>query len=338
MRAAVFKRPFELHLENLDLPGLKPDELRIAVEACGICGTDALIYAGKAPASPPVILGHEYTGKIVEVGPQVWDLKVGDRVVVDPNIHCTHCSFCRNGSVHLCLNLKALGVNMNGGFAEFSIIPASQAYILPSDFPAKAAAFAEPLSCCLHGIQRASIAPGDSVAIVGGGTIGLLMLQLARLSGATQIILVEPKSERREIAERLSADYVLDPALLDIAQKVRDLSSGGADVVIECAGNAKAAALSLDLAKPGGTVVLFGLAGKQEAVSLNLQDIFLRELTIKSSLLNPFTFKRAVDMLVSNSIRVDVLEPAPVALERMAGFFSEPQRSTKTKYQVFPSN
>jgi L-iditol 2-dehydrogenase len=223
---------------------------------------------------------------------------------------------------------------MNGGFAEYSIVPASQAYRLPRDFPAKVAAFAEPLSCCLRGIQQAAICMGNSVAIVGGGTIGLLMLQLARLNGAGQVLLIEPISAKREIARQLSADGVFDSTLVDLEQQINDITGGGADIVIECVGSSEAAQLSMKLAKRGGCVILFGLADKTSTLSLNLQDIFHRELTIKSSLLNPFTFEPAVKLLVSQKIKVEPLHPESIKLPKILELFSQPRNNSTIKYQV----
>jgi 2-desacetyl-2-hydroxyethyl bacteriochlorophyllide A dehydrogenase len=339
MQAAILKKPYDLEIVDYPLSKLSEKELRIQVEACGLCGTDLHIYAGEAPASPPVILGHEYVGKIVEKGAQVFDFEIGDKVAVDPNIHCGFCSFCRKGEVHLCNTLKALGVNKHGGFAEFSVVPASQAYLLPKEFPGKWAAFAEPLSCCLRGIQRASINPGDSVTIVGGGTIGLLMLQLARLEGSAKTLLLEPIPEKRHIAKQLSADYVLNPNSGEgVLKQVNDITAGGADVVIECVGSREAAELSVKLAKRGGTVIIFGLAAKSSTLRISLHDLFHRELTIKGSLLNPFTFQTAVDLLVSKRIQVEPLNPVSVSLSNISALISKPRNSSVVKYQVLPNN
>ncbi|MFQ5604165.1 MAG: zinc-dependent alcohol dehydrogenase family protein [bacterium] len=337
MQAVVFNKPFEMALTDYPLRNLQPQEICVQIEACGVCGTDHHIYAGEAPASPPVILGHEFVGRVVETGASVVDFKSDDHVAIDPNIPCRTCSFCRAGKIHLCTNLKALGVNLNGGFAEYAIVPAGQAYGLPDDFPAETAAFAEPLSCCLHGIQQAAINTGDAVAIVGGGTIGLLMLQLVRLAGAAMTLLMEPVAEKREIAAGLGADHVLDPASDALFEEVNEITNGGADVVIECAGNSKAVSCAVKLAKRGGRIVLFGLAGKSDCVNLNLQDFFHRELTLKGSLLNPFTFQTAIQLLTSNKISTEPLKVKPLELSQIADFFSQLKNSQILKYQIIPN-
>ena len=333
MRAAVFKKPFVLDIQELPLikPGEK--ELRIQVEVCGICATDGHIYEGEAPANPPVVLGHEFVGRIIEKGARTDSFEVGDRVAIDPNMNCGNCFYCRRGQVHLCENLHALGVTRNGGFAEFSLVPISQVYRIPENFPATIAAFAEPLSCCLHGIQRAEIKLNEHVVIVGGGTIGLLMLQLAQLGGASKVVVMEPVKEKRDVARKLSATYSFDPDKPDSVQNCQDLIGGGADVVIECVGTAQAASLALQLVRRGGRVVLFGLADKNARLQLHLQEQFLREMTILWARLNPFTFQDAVDLLVAQKIVVEPFGPVPLSFSILASYFSQPADKSKIKYQ-----
>lgn len=338
MQAAVFHESYNLELADYPMPKMGSADLRIQVEACGVCGTDRHIYSGEAPSKPPLILGHEYVGSIVEVGSDVLGFNVGDKVAVDPNIRCEHCDFCKKGQVNLCANLRALGVTMNGGFAEYSVFPANQAYPIPKEFPSKFAAFAEPLSCCLRGIQQASIAFNDAVVIVGGGTIGLLMLQLSLLRGASKTALIEPIHEKRAIARELLADEVFDPKEDQLVAQICDMTSGGADVVIECVGSVQAAELSLKLARRGGKIVMFGQASKGATVSLNLQQIFSGELTIMGSLHNPFTFQTAVNLIVSGKVRIDLLNPIPMSLENLPGLLNGSNSSSAIKHQISPNS
>lgn len=334
MRAAIFNGPLDLEIREYSLPAVGKNEILLKVESCGICGTDFHIFHGKSYAKPPVIIGHEYAGTIVETGKDVKEYNTGDHIAVDPNIYCGECYYCKNGKINFCTNLKALGVSMNGGFAEYSLVPVSQAHILPKDFPFSSAAFAEPLSCCIRGMDQAAIKHGESVVIIGGGTIGLLMLQLVKISGAGRIILVEPVEEKRKIAELLGADYVFDPADNNMILQITGITSGGPDAVIECAGNSKAAELALTLPKRGGRVIIFGLSAKKETININLQDFFLKELSIKGSLLNPFTFSRAVELLVSNKIQADKLNPMLSPLEELKNILSSPRKLTIIKHQI----
>lgn len=340
MQAAIFNGPHNISVKNFVLPKLREDELLIKVGACGVCGTDFHIFEGNAPASIPVILGHEYTGEVVELGPGVKDFKTGTRVAINPNIHCGYCEYCRKGKINLCINLKALGVTVNGGFSEYSVAPVTQAHILPENFPYKTAAFAEPLSCCVHGINQASIRVGDTVAVVGAGPIGLLMLQLARLSGASKTFAVDISEQKRNIAASLKADYVFDPQSEDFVASFIDQTSGGADVVIECAGSETAAKTALGIIKKGGTLVIFGLANPKAALSIYLQAFFHKELTIKSSILNPNTFQTAVDLLVNGKIDTRLFNPVTVSLidDEIDSLFKNIRDSSVIKYMVVPEN
>jgi 2-desacetyl-2-hydroxyethyl bacteriochlorophyllide A dehydrogenase len=338
MRAAIFNGPLNLEIREYPVPVPGKKELLIKVEACGICGTDFHIFSGESYAKPPVITGHEYVGTIVETGKDVTEFNIGDHIAVDPNIYCGECYFCKNGNINFCSNLKALGVSENGGFAEYSLVPVSQAYLIPKDFPFSIAAFAEPLSCCIRGMDQAAIKHGESVLIIGGGTIGLLMLQLVKIAGSGKIMLVEPIPQKRETAAAMGAEYVFDPGYGGMMDQISNLTSGGPDVVIECAGNSKAAHMAVSLPKRGGRVVLFGLSGKKDTISINLQDFFLKELSIKGSLLNPFTFSRAVELLVSKKIQAEKLKPSLSPLEELKNILSSPRKSTIIKHQITNTN
>lgn len=336
MKAAQFKKPHDLEVVERPLRALRGDEVLVEIAACGVCGTDIHIFAGEAHARPPVILGHELAGSIIEAGNQVRDLRAGDHVAVDPNIACGGCYYCRRGQVNFCENLRALGVDIDGGFAEFAITPAKQCYKLPEDFPLEFGAFAEPLSCCLRGIERAAIQPGQSVAIVGAGNIGLLMLQLARLAGAGMIFVLDPLEPKREIAKQLGVDFVLGASPPEAIQEIAERTHGGCDIVIECVGKAEAAELALALTKRGSRVVLFGLAAPEAYARLYLQTAFLKELDILSSILNPFTFHRAVDLLALGKINLAPLSLNRFTLEKIGEALESTRKSLAVKTLVIP--
>jgi 2-desacetyl-2-hydroxyethyl bacteriochlorophyllide A dehydrogenase len=337
MQAAVFKEPFNLALEDYPLPKLDKKEVLVKVELCGLCGTDFHIYRGESFSKPPVIPGHEYVGIISDKGKEVLGFAIGDLVAIDPNIYCGECRYCRTGKINYCENLKALGVSMNGGFAEYSIVPTSQTYLLPENLSLNSAAFAEPLSCCLRGMDQASIKHGEDLVILGSGTIGLLMLQLAKISGAGKIIVVEPIEDKRLLASQLGADYVFDSESVKLFEQIADLTSGGPEVVIECVGNSSAAGTAIKLVKKGGRIILFGLSAKNDSISLNLQAYFLKELSIKGSLLNPFTFSRAINLLVNKKINVENLKPVISNLLSLEKILSHPRDLTVIKYQITPN-
>jgi len=287
---------------------LQDNEVMLKVGACGVCGTDVGIYhghKGSAEVSLPVILGHELSGIVEAVGPGVTLVQVGDHVAVDPNSYCGQCNFCRIGKKQLCDNLYAVGVNRDGGFAEYCYVPENLCYPLNKEIPLEVGAMAEPLACCIHGIDRAKIRLGDSVCVIGGGAIGLMMVQLAKLAGASTILLSEPVEKRRKVALDLGVDFVIDPVNEVLREKIHEyIGTDGADVVIECVGNTHATQAAFDAAKKGATILLFSVPKPESVHPLNLDDIFHKELTVVGSLINPDTHQRAVDLINSKRINI----------------------------------
>ncbi len=304
MKIALFEKPHSLTIQSTPIRALSANEVLVKVLACGVCGTDVHIIEGTSRSTPPVVLGHEFNGVVESVGIAVHGIEPGQRVAVDPNISCGVCYFCRRGLVHLCANLQALGVDLNGGMAEYCFVPAQQIYLLPDGMQKDAAAFVEPVSCAIHGIDRANVRTGDTVVIVGGGTIGLIMLQLARNAGASRTILVEPLEQKRRIGAEIGADVILDPRTNHIKTTVMDLTQVGADVVIECVGKPQTSQLSLDLARRGGTVEFFGVCSIGETISVEPNQIYFKELTIVGSYVNPNTFSRSIGLLHAGKVSV----------------------------------
>ena len=192
----------KFEVREMDFGELAPDQVLVRNMSAGICGTDVHIYHGEkgsAAVTPPVVLGHEYSGVVEAVGSAVTTVKVGDHVTLDPNIYCGKCMPCKMGKKQNCEHLFALGVNVNGGFAQYSVAPETQCFLLSDTLDFDVGAMTEPLACALHGIDRASIQPGQTVLVIGGGPIGLLMVQLARLAGASTVMLSEPIEMRRDI-------------------------------------------------------------------------------------------------------------------------------------------
>jgi L-iditol 2-dehydrogenase len=326
MKAAVFFGTRDLKIQDIKLRRLKPGEVLLKVHACGICGTDIHIYEGaegSATVFPPVILGHEFAGEVCEIGSGVKDVRIGDRVAVDPNIYCGKCYYCRNGKSHLCERLTAIGVTIDGGFAEYCIVPDSQVYHLPENVSYAEGALGEPIACCLHGIDLAGIIPGDTVLIIGGGTIGLIMLQMAKLAGAARLILSEPVKQKRELALKLAADLVIDPVHEDFEQALKSHTDRGVNIAIECVGIKQTMQQAVQSVCKGGTIMMFGLTPPGCEIPLKPFDVFRRELTIKSSFINPFTQARAIELLGSGRIQVKELISRIVSLDNIVEFFEK---------------
>ncbi len=340
MLSAVFENIKQIKITDTKISKLDKASVLVKVMACGVCGTDFHIFNGEAPAARQIILGHEYAGEVVEIGEDVNEIAIGDKVAVNPNIHCGYCKFCKAGKINLCENLKALGVTQNGGLAEYSVVPISQAYLIPNDFSIQSAAFAEPLSCCVHGINQAEIKLNDTVAIVGCGTIGLLMLQLAILKGASKVFALDVSSEKLIFATKLNAAKTFNVTNPNLLEEIIDITSGGVDVAIECVGNSNAVETAIRIVRKGGNVLIFGLSGDDEYIKLYLQKFFHKEITLKTSLLNPFTFQTAVELLTSSKINVDLFNPTKMNLTEsdINKIFNSPRSKDVIKYMVFPNN
>jgi L-iditol 2-dehydrogenase len=329
----------QLNVTTIDKPQPGPGEILVRVEACGVCGTDRHILHGEFPAAPPVTLGHEFAGIIEAVGPDTPGFAPGMRVTGDPNISCGLCSQCRRGRVNLCENLQAIGIHRDGGFAEYVVIPATQAFELPLDLDPLHGAFCEPLACCLHGIDLARIQAGASVVVLGGGVIGLLAVQLARLAGATRVVLVTRHPDKRRLAGELGATATLDPGLGDAVAAIvgaDGLLPGGADVVIECAGVAETMRQSMRMAIKGGTVVILGVMPQGATVEIEPFDLLFRELKLIGSFVNPFTHRRAADLIASGAIKVAPLISRVVGIEDGAAAIRQPAGSGEIRVLVTP--
>ena len=309
MKAAYFMGNGRFETVEEPVPEYGPKDVLVRVAACGVCGTDVHIYhgdKGSAEVRPPVVLGHELAGVVEAAGAEVTGLRVGDPVAVDPNHYCGKCHYCRIGKKQLCERLYAVGVNRNGGFAEYCAVPEEQCYPLPKEMPLRYGAMAEPLACCLHGIDRAGIRAGDTVLVVGGGAIGLMMLQLAKLRGVSAAGLSDPVAMRREIAKELGADFTVDPVKESLPEALeKHLGVAGADVIIECAGNTTAVRQAFEATKRGSTVLLFSVPKPDTAHPLDLMDVYRKELTVIGSMINPDTHGRAVALIASGRIRLE---------------------------------
>ena len=307
MLALQFPALHRMEVIQVPRPEVGPRELLLRVGSAGICGTDPHILHGMYPANLPLIPGHEYAGIVESAGSEVDGFKAGDRVTVDPNIVCGTCSYCRAGKVHLCKNLTALGVNIPGGFAEYSSVPAGQAFLLPNDFSLAHASLAEPVACCLRGMDLANVRSGDRVVIFGSGPMGAIMMQLAAMQGASAVIIVEPQAGRRRRAENLGASWAIDPAQDPPVEAIRSQYPDGVEVAFDCSGNVNAVKQCLEVVMRGGTVMMYGVCDKSQNIEVNPFWINDNEITIRGSYNNPNTMGRAVELLVSGRLNADAV-------------------------------
>lgn len=336
MKAAVLKEARNMVIEEVSMPDVGPQDVLVNVKYCGLCGTDAHVFAGdkgSAPVTMPVILGHEFAGDVAAVGSEVSTVAVGDRVCADVNYYCDACTACRRGEPHLCEDMVGVGTARNGALAEFIAVPQKAVFTIPPSVSYQEAAMVEPLSCCLHGIDRLDVRMGDTVAVVGAGLIGLLMLQLVRRAGAGRTIVIEPFDQQREKAAALGASLVIDPTN-DVKTILRMDGFELPDVVIDCAGTSASAEMSIEIASRGATVMLFGLTGPEDTITVRPFEMFQKELTLTSSFVNPFAYGRALRLIESGAVDLEGLVARTVPLDEVIDIFTGPPLAGKTQVRI----
>lgn len=322
MKAAVFKEKQDVSIENVPVPQIEKGQVLVETTACGLCGTDRHIFQGEAPAEPPLIMGHEISGRVQETGSAISGLSPGTKAAVDPNINCGHCYHCHRGEINLCENLQAVGVTRDGGFAEYVAVPRENIYTLSEDTDLSLASLVEPLACCLHGMDLVDIAAGSRVLILGGGAIGLILAQLAKITGARTVVVSEPEPVRRKIATEIGLPSVVHPDhLSDFLDKER---INKIDTVIEAVGRMDTFRQALKYARHGGQVLVFGVSPQKAVTEVSPFAIYEKELTIQGSYVNPFVTEQAVNLLESGDLNLEQLITTEVQLEEVPEIISTP--------------
>ena len=309
MRVAVLTEPGEFAIEEREEPTADADEVLIEMREIGICGSDVHYYQhgriGDNVVEDPLVLGHESAGEVVAAGDDVEDLKPGDRVAIEPGVPCRRCDHCKRGDYHLCPDVTFMGTPpIDGAFAEYVAWPADFAYELPENVSLREGALCEPLSVGVHACRRGDVGAGDTVCVTGAGPIGLVMLEVARAVGASDVVVADPVEAKRDLAIERGADLAVDPTETDLAAAVREHSGDGADVVIEASGAEPAIASTVDVARRGGTVVFVGMAADAE-VPLDVLDVINEELDVHGSYRYANTYDAAIDMLADGDVDVE---------------------------------
>ena len=300
-----------IELRDIPEPTAGEGQVVIGVKAAGICGTDMHIYKDEFKSRPPVVLGHEISGEIVEVGQGVETLKTGTRVTTETYFHtCGVCRYCRNGQVNLCFERRSIGSAVNGGFTNYVVVPAKNIHELPEGLSFNAGSLTEPLACVVHGVLTTpTVAPGDLAVIAGPGAIGLLTLQVVKAAGAKTIVLGTSADESRlELAKTLGADCGIDVQEQNPEDLVRELSYQGlgADVVYECSGAGPAATQLLKLVRRKGRYVQIGLFGK--SIAFDLDQLCYKELAMSGSNATiPSAWPKALQLLERGVVNTEAL-------------------------------
>lgn len=328
MRAGYYTggRTYEVR----EIPDREPkdDEVKIEVAWCGLCGTDLHKFEGKngaGPVVPPIILGHECSGIVSAVGPEVQYYKPGDRVAADPSYGCGKCSYCQQGLPNFCLTRHGVAK----GFSDYVYPPEKNVYKVSEKLDLRDAAFAEPLSCVLHGLDLIRIRSGSTVAVYGLGSVGSLMLQMVKLSGASVIIAIEREKEKQKLALSMGADYAVDD------RQIENLAGHfNIDYVIECIGLKSTMEQSLKIAGKNAKVLLFGLGDPDQPMVLDQFEAYTKELSIYTSYLNPNTTKRAVALLESGRLDTSSIISASLDLEEMGEELETRRNARRGKVMV----
>lgn len=329
MRAAVISAPGRIDLETVPDPTPGPGEVVVQVAAAGICGTDLHIMAGGFAPSLPVIPGHEFAGTIVATGKNVRDVRIGERVAADPNMPCHECRYCRIGRSNLCEQWAAIGISAPGAMAEYTAVPAANCVVLPEHVRLEDAALIEPLSCAVRGYDVLRTRLGSHILIYGAGTMGLMMLQLAKATGAASVDVVDINQDRRSTAVILGCT--------NAAASADEFSRSGWDIVIDATGNAAAIQDGLGRVAKGGTFLQFGVASEDARVTIDPHRIYHQEITITGSMAVLHSFDRAAELFATGVLPADILISHRLPLSRTAEAFDKVKSGSGRKIQVLPT-
>ena len=297
-----------IELRDIDEPKMQAKQVKIKVHSAGICGTDLHIYKDEYPSFPPVVLGHEVAGEIIEISKEVDGYQIGDRVTTETYFStCGICAYCRDGYTNLCLNRLSIGSGVNGGFTQYLVVPATNLHHLPENVSFEAGTLTEPLACVVNGVldKPPTVTPGDVAVIAGPGAIGLLTLQVVKSAGATVVTLgTDTDQQRFELAKQFGSDYTLNVQQQDPLDLIRQITNEGlgADIVYECSGAGPAAMQLIDLVRRQGRYVQVGLFG--HAVSWDLDQLCYKELIATGSFAStPESWRRAIRLLADGTVQ-----------------------------------
>jgi 2-desacetyl-2-hydroxyethyl bacteriochlorophyllide A dehydrogenase len=341
MRAVIVDAPGSIRVDSVTDPTPRADEVLVKVGACGICGTDLHIIDGDSPlARYPIIPGHEFAGEVIALGSDVAqktgnggvNIAVGSRVAIEPNLYCGYCEFCRTGHENLCLNYSALGVTTGGAIAEYVAVPLAKAYLLPDNISLRAAALIEPVSCAVHGMHSLNPRSGDTFLIVGAGTMGLLLLQLAVRGGASRIVMVDVNAQRLARAEQLGATRTYN----DIKQALKD-EPLGFNCVIDATGVPAVIESAFIAVKRGGKFMIFGVAPYEARISLSPFRIYNDEISVIGSMAVLFSFQAALDVISAGVIDTEAMLTTALPLDDFPRALEMVRRGEGVKTQIVPT-
>ncbi|MBU2700856.1 L-gulonate 5-dehydrogenase [Sporomusaceae bacterium BoRhaA] len=320
MKAVEIVKPGTIRIVERNIPKIKENEVLVRVKAAGICGSDVHIYHGKnAFATYPRVVGHEFVGELVEIGAQVNDLQVGDRVAIDPVVSCGQCYPCRVGRHNVCKSLNVLGVHRDGGYQEYIAVAGTQAHKLPNTIPWKIAALVEPYTIAAQVMERGRLVVDDTVLICGAGPIGLIILQAVKMIGA-RVAIMDIVETRLKWAKEMGADLVINAKTSDLAKEMMAFTNNeGASLIYEATGNIEILETCIhNIASAAGRVVVLGFS--TEVVKIPQVDIMSRELEIIGTRLNNNKFPQVIEWFTKR-----LVQPAKILTHTFS--FEETQKA-----------
>jgi L-iditol 2-dehydrogenase len=315
MQAMVLEAPGRLAQEKIARPVARAGEMLVRVTHTGICGTDLKIYNGSIRVNCPLVMGHEVAGEVVESGAS--GSASGDRVIVDPVLFCGNCFHCRKGQTNLCPNGKLIGRDSNGGFAEYTAVPATHAFRLPDSVDLRIAPLLQVATTCLHGQRTLPLFAGESVVVLGLGVSGQLHVQIAKARGAGLVIGISRGAFKREMARALGADLTIESSKGALTKVLEATNGRGADVVIDSTGVVPAVAEAIHMARFGGQVLLFGIMSAHEG-ALPFYDLYFKELTLHNGrAAKPEDFPDMLGLVDRGAVRLDPLVTHRMSLGKL---------------------
>ena len=327
MKALELVGPSAFKVVDKALPEISASDVLIQVKACGICGSDIHGMDGSSGRRiPPVVMGHEASGVIQQLGANVDDLKVGDRVTFDSTVFCNDCDYCSQGQVNLCDNRQVMGVSCgefhrDGAFSEHVACPAHICHRLPEGLSFEEAAFAEPVGVAVHAVNRSQVKRGDTAVVIGSGLIGLLVIQALKWRGCSQIIAFDLDDSRLALAKQLGATEVFNSKQSDAVKSVVDLTGGGADHAFEVVGASVTVNMAIDCVRKGACVTLVGNLSPE--VTMPLQKVVTRELTLFGSCAINGEYPEALTAIADGHIQVTPLITAQVNIDNAGEWFAK---------------
>lgn len=336
MKAVQYLGDHRVEVVDVAEPTCGPRDVLLEPLAVGVCGTDQHILDGAYESAPPITLGHEVCARVLEIGDEVVSLTQGDLITVEPHIYCGVCSPCQSGRQHLCPRRQAPGVHLDGGMAERLVVPEPLAYKLDASTPPPFGALAEPLACAIHGVDRLGASSGYGAVVFGVGPAGALLISLLRSTGVTPIVAVEVRKERRSLALRMGASVALDPTEDGFTDRMAELTDQqGFPFLVDAVGSSRVLEQAIAFAARGANILIFGVASPDDRWQISPNEVYAKELSILGTALNPFTHRRAANLV--NHLGLEKMRLGIFAMEQIDDALKAQREGTFDKVMVAPN-